>query len=390
METCFEDDLFGVEQAKAWYEENYPDDLIMNSGNSNEKPVVLRKNWKNSEYFQNEKFEVVETDLLAEGKFGVINPDAYQKWLQSDDEKWLTSLTRLVILKSKTDRSVMAFVMCIAGNVEYLTDKSWKMNNNHYLKKEKDFTGNVIFFDITGFFNNGWRYEDGKVTGKILTDKPTRINVNLKSASVCLVTTYYTLYQECRYYPNFETATDVVCDPPVWEITDVSVECIYNQPNGSGGYLPPVESPCECNICPICGGCLEMELKNAIITGGNGTPTVSCPECSCPKIDVSGIENNEKVMCVFQNLIKTATIEYNPLVTSFLMNFSDDLSVDPDDVIFSLASMSGAYGQCDPSGNKYVITLNSNEINNRAPIEIAKTFIHEILHALIKKRVQTN
>ena len=166
---------------------------------------------------------------------------------------------------------------------------------------------------------------------------------------------------------------------------------------GSGEYGPAVieaGEACGCTICPVCGGCMvDDALKVAQLPGDDTPPPTffDCEVCSCPKIDISGIENNEKVMCIYQNLVKMALNEYNPLVISFLMNFSDDFSVDPDDIFFNLKPLDGAYGQCDPRiENKYVITLNSNEINNRAPIEIAKTFIHEILHALIKQRVQLN
>jgi hypothetical protein len=130
------------------------------------------------------------------------------------------------------------------------------------------------------------------------------LNVSLKSESVCLVTTLYTMYQECRYYPNYEQAFEVVCDPPVWEITNVSVECSIS-PGGGGTYVPPVVSPCNCDICPMCGGCLEMELKSAVFPGSNGTPTVTCPECSCP-------ENPQKSICnAYRGIINMSSINTN-------------------------------------------------------------------------------
>jgi hypothetical protein len=46
-------------------------------------------------------------------------------------------------------------------------------------------------------------------------------------------------------------------------------------------------------------------------------------------------------------------------------------------------------GASDKIGNDYIVILNSDRINNRAPIEIAKTIIHESLHALLKKHYYT-
>lgn len=168
---------------------------------------------------------------------------------------------------------------------------------------------------------------------------------------------------------------------------------IVTNDGGGGGSttdVPDIDpEDCDCEICSVCGGCIGSLKSIPIPPEDGGEPTeetTDCPMCSCPKIDISGIEDNDKVFCIYENLIKTAATEYNPLVTSFLMNFSDDLSINPDDIIFELEPLSG-YGECDASGDKYVITLNSNEIDNRAPIEIAKTFIHEILHALIANKL---
>jgi len=112
------------------------------------------------------------------------------------------------------------------------------------------------------------------------------------------------------------------------------------------------------------------------------------PICTCaPEIELSpDFKNNVKIMCVYSNLVGTASRNYNPLVINFLTNFSDGLSFNPGDVTFDLKSLDNTES-ATCTRNEYndicTITLNQSYINNRAPVELAKTMMHEILHAKI-------
>jgi len=168
--------------------------------------------------------------------------------------------------------------------------------------------------------------------------------------------------------------------------------------SGGDGTTPPTTLPCDCNICPYpgCGKCLDL-LKSAPIDGeGGGTPATSaCEMCMGHQVPIieltSSFENNPKVMCVYSNLIRTASSTYNPLVTSFLANFSDGVSFNPGDATFTVGDVVDvngqpldAYGSCSGNSNdECLITIDKDHINNRSSIEIAKTMMHEILHAKI-------
>ena len=114
---------------------------------------------------------------------------------------------------------------------------------------------------------------------------------------------------------------------------------------------------------------------------GEGETTVNCPMCSCPKIDYNGITENEKAWCVLQKLIQTGTNDYNALVLSFIASFSGNEPYR--DVVFKIDNLDDAYGSFDGTVYPPIIRLDAGTISNRAPIEIAKTLMHEMLHAFI-------
>jgi len=108
----------------------------------------------------------------------------------------------------------------------------------------------------------------------------------------------------------------------------------------------------------------------------------------------SSFKDNSKVICAYDKLINTAVVGFNPLVITFLANFSSGVTINPGDITFNLGELNGGvYGNCVPYGSsydKFYVTLNQNTISNRASIEIAGTLIHEILHAQIGHRMQTS
>jgi len=384
-----EEDFFSIEQAKVWYEWNYPDELELKSGEIENAQVLLRKDWKKSIAQHNEKYDVVETELLAEGTLGFALPDSYEKWLLTEDDSWIEPVKRLVIMKSKADGKIFAFVMIVAGDTEYIETKQDKLKDNFYLKKQNDFSGIVLFYEIDGTYNSGWQYKSGTLTGKIVPAESTNLQVNLKSAYICLETTIYTLYQECRYYPNYAQAEVVICDPPYWEVTGVYVECIPDEylSGGGGSYIPPAENPCNCNICPVCGGCLSDELKSAAPPGDDEESTPGCVMCSCPEVIIDPSFKDTKAECV-----------YNKLVTSNMMKdlLSEYFGSDIYHVTYKVEywdtpginSTVPSHGACkDNSDNTVTVRINSYYFDKVAPVATAKTILHETIHAYLFQEV---
>lgn len=123
--------------------------------------------------------------------------------------------------------------------------------------------------------------------------------------------------------------------------------------------------------------------------GGNTNPNPN-PN-PLPPIEVTPeFLNNEKLECIWGKINNMASNHSNSLITSIFANFSG-LSYNPQDIRITVKdtlinkNKKAIYGQCLPVNNEYVITLNGSQIQNRAPIEIFKTMLHEMLHAHLKR-----
>ena len=75
------------------------------------------------------------------------------------------SLTSLIIVNKKG--TFYVYAMTIIADSSYLKGDYTKTANNTYRTRDKDFTGNVFYNRMDGTFVNGWRYDNGKITGAL-------------------------------------------------------------------------------------------------------------------------------------------------------------------------------------------------------------------------------
>jgi len=84
-----------------------------------------------------------------------------------------------------------------------------------YLKKDKDFSGLVLFYDLAGQFINVWRYTGGKVTHTINFYEGGNIPVRLKSGYLsCTINSITTWYKvETEWYSIGEYGSGLFTEP---------------------------------------------------------------------------------------------------------------------------------------------------------------------------------
>ncbi len=401
-------DELTVDQAKAFVETQRMNEFTLKSGKSEKKRINIRSDWNKSERSNNGDISVVETQIQAMGQFGFATPDCMEAWNTSKNDAYLYSMSRLVVIKQKKSGEMYSFIMTIAADKQYLESKRFKLWNNTYLKRDKDLSGYVLFHDLSGSFVNGWIYCDGQIINSITQADNIDLPTNLKSAQ--LMETIYNWEQDCTDWYTVGSVDDYIVSISIrTTCTDVLVSSgSYTSGGGGsssgssgggtpGGYTPPAQ-PCNCtNVCPTCGKCLDTgNLKSAIVPDGGTTtttpttdPCLYCAGHPIPVIELTDkFKNNIKVMCIYSKLIQTAVRSFNPLVNSFLANFSSSTTINPGDITFDLGSMDGASGQCTSAGDNFTVILNENLISTRPSIEMARTLIHEILHAQIGHSLQ--
>lgn len=231
-----------VKEAQAWFESSQPEFLLLKSGNKEKKTKVAKPEWKGAFATKNDNFEIVETHIVTNGGFGFATESAYDQWKATNNPGYMTSLTRLVVMKYRKSGEMVSFLMTIVGDKEYLETKQFKMWGNTYLTKDKDFSGLVLFHSPAGEFVNGWRFTNGKVTHTVNVNFENGFGVSLKSGYYqCTTYNIYEIFADCTYLGISGEYGLLGCDQNITYIYVGSVQqCTYVDSGGSsGGYNPP-------------------------------------------------------------------------------------------------------------------------------------------------------
>ncbi|MFD0834676.1 hypothetical protein ACFQ0I_02785 [Mariniflexile aquimaris] len=197
--------------------------------------------------------------------------------------------------------------------------------------------------------------------------------------------------------------------PPVVGLNDIS-SCTYTMSAGHipGGSQTPtwyIYINCGTNGGSYEGNMEEMDSKTtntttcADVTGVIGVnPNEACGDGyvfdyelnTCVVDDKIINELTGKADCVYDKLIRSAITNHNLITDTFLFfgtgnPFNNNLIYKSED---NLVNEKGEMllGKFEKIGSNYIITLNNNQINNRSPLEIATTILHESIHALLRNQ----
>jgi hypothetical protein len=154
----------------------------------------------------------------------------------------------MVIVKDRKTKKMESFLMTIVGDKNYLERKSFSLRQNSYLHHDKDFSGQILFHNLSGKFVNGWKYSEGKVTHTIKLNECSDFPVQLKNGILSCTTIYY-------YSIDFWVTSYYTVGGGVETFTGfgnfnmqvslyTTTQCDYIEDEnltGGGLYLPPVE-----------------------------------------------------------------------------------------------------------------------------------------------------
>ncbi|QIA06780.1 hypothetical protein [Draconibacterium halophilum] len=205
-------------------------------------------------------------------------------------------------------------------------------------------------------------------------------------------------YTRVRAYSNGETG-DVTVYETVCEYDYVWVGGTsdgsnyipwYNEYNGGSGTTSVAEDNCNCDICPICKGCLNQPISLKSIpkpSDGGGETTVDCPMCSCPKVIEDPSFEDTKADCVYDKLVTSNQMQQ--LLSEYFG--SDTYHVTYKVEYWSTPGVNStdpSYGSAKNNGdNTVTIKINSYYFDEVAPVTTAKTILHETIHAYLYQEV---
>lgn len=265
------------------------------------------------------------------------------------------SYSRSSIILRKSKNGYSAYLMTILADSTYLNGDLTKLNKNTYLKKDEHFSGLVFFHTLNGKFNNGWRYNDGKITGTISQNQGT-------AGSNKIVQGIKTL--GCESFPTYS----------------YTMSCTTTR-NSTRVYESNCTQQTNVNWNIICDYVIPQG-KEYNIDGGNtrGGITEPLPTASfTEKIDDSKLADCFK--SVLENL---KNVDYD-CVGNTVSKFSGENPGYNWTVKDGYAE--GNNGQTSPLYNRQTgtvtTTFNSSNFISGSDLAIAKTILHESVHAYL-------
>jgi hypothetical protein len=203
--------------AQAWYNTSYPASAAASTGTtqatqstgaqqaSADWSKIISPYWSKAIAFTSKKgLNIVEAPALKKSDMAFARnmPANLSKY----DFSQSGSLTSMLILKQGKQHA--AYAMTILGDSSYIKGDYSKLANNTYRKKDKDFTGWVLYHQLNGTFVNGWRYVNGKVTAAAHYNPGTATSTQaVQSVSTpqvnvlqtCDITIVWEIFSLCSY-----------------------------------------------------------------------------------------------------------------------------------------------------------------------------------------------
>jgi hypothetical protein len=174
-----------IEFAKSWYEMNKPAKPAFRSSDGRVE-VPMKPDWSRASSKKNDKYEVIETDLMTYGMIAFVHPECMEKFNETQDMKYKRSYSRMVFRTNRENKETVGFIMTQIPNLEFLEKSNFKpFKKTGYLDRDKDFGGWIVFHNMDGSFSNGWVYEKGTITGSIKYFDVDEIGLSLRSYDSC-------------------------------------------------------------------------------------------------------------------------------------------------------------------------------------------------------------
>lgn len=162
---------FTIEEVQSWYS-------TVNNNPTNRPQKVkgveslvelfyTDPDWNNYCINETENYSAIDIDLTLQMQNDLFLDEHKEAYDKNPNWRYLHSYTRMVVLKSKKRDKKIGFLMTLIPSVEYIKNHKDKIRKTTYVKREKDYDGYILFYELDGTFANGWKYKDGKITAAI-------------------------------------------------------------------------------------------------------------------------------------------------------------------------------------------------------------------------------
>ena len=342
--------------------------------------------WDYAQAAEDSNYYVVEALTNYQSPLGFIMGDAAPQTL---DTSAIHSLTRLLVLRDKSDDEMLAALMHITGS------STAQVNAVHYGSVPAGFSGTVLYTTTEGVFVNGFTYTNGQITH---IAKPANGGQAVARKRTDGLKTH--LAQQCTIEPvavYSRTCTDIVfpdgivytqsCTPWRFEGYAYVENCTDDGTGGGGGYGTTTPPPCPGTTVSAANSS-GKRISLADTTNSGSPCQVPQPQ---PQEEIVDSALAAMYPCVVKLIIeKLHQIQaYKNFVDPFkLPNVGHSLTWSstgnlPWGGSYQLGVTTGI------NGDSY-IRLNENAINNSSKLILAASSIHETLHAYLNLYLESN
>lgn len=146
------------------------------SGIRQKRGILGKPNWERARESNQGHYAIVEMPVKTNGRLLFMDNETRQWRKNNRGKKGVENSVRLVIQKDLETGKVRSFITVFVGTLGYLQGSN-RMQKNGYFKREKDFEGDVKFYNLDGSLINGWRYRGGKIVARITPTQTPNNNV---------------------------------------------------------------------------------------------------------------------------------------------------------------------------------------------------------------------
>ncbi len=245
-----------IQDAKTWYDNNVPKGVSLGAfrtkASASKSRLNARPDWQHAYKVKHSDCLVVQTPLSVLGGLRIITPDHQQAFDETGDERYVETLTQMVVVTDKQTGYTEGFLMTLIPDVDYLKTTSFKAFYSSYEDWQKNYSGLVFYHSLEGKFVNGWRFANGNVVNSITPKEDAGVNIALKSnnkgsrsVTNCIDYYYQTWSMICtEYHTTTESGGAILSDTSTgtscsnWYADGYQyayTQCSYSS-GGSGGY----------------------------------------------------------------------------------------------------------------------------------------------------------
>lgn len=188
--------------ARQWFERNYKpivglsfgsrtnsDGVVLKSSSGNpmseksKSEVLIKPNWDRPKEGRKGNIEVVEISATSNRRIFIMDEETKSRRTSSDG-KSMRNTARVVIHKNLRTGKTRSFLMVFVGTYDYLKSSN-NIAKNSYFKRDPNFEGDVMFYNLDGSLINGWRYRNKKIVARITPagSKTTALNARMQTAN---------------------------------------------------------------------------------------------------------------------------------------------------------------------------------------------------------------